>query len=148
MSNYGTIITGINPDGTFTLSCTKGYFKVEYVSAGSGIYVFCNAGYSVAATWQLEEVLVDDGEEFTVGDGSGGTHYYFPTAFYYNYSLTQQIYTASELGFGAGKISGISFYGTLSYARTRTIDVYIRNIDETKFNRCRTSVQNVAIIDI
>ncbi len=62
MSNYGTIITGINPDGTFTLSCDKGYFKVEYVSAGSDIYVFCNAGYGVAATWQLEEVTTGGDE--------------------------------------------------------------------------------------
>ena len=73
-------------------------------------------------------------QDMEVGDGTGGTSNLFPTAFYYNYSLTQQIYTASELGFGAGKISGISFYGQLSYIRTRTIDVYIRNIDETKFN--------------
>ena len=73
-------------------------------------------------------------QDMEVGDGTGGTSNLFPTHFYYKYSLTQQIYTASELGFGAGKISGISFYGQVSYTRTRTIDVYIRNIDETKFN--------------
>jgi len=73
-------------------------------------------------------------QDMEVGDGTGGTSNLFPTHFYYKYSLTQQIYTASELGFGAGKISGISFYGQVSFTRTRTIDVYIRNIDETKFN--------------
>lgn len=114
-----------------------------FTPTAAGTYTFtCTATDANGATATSEEIsiLVKDVkdkpaiQDIEVGDGSGGTHYYFPTAFYYNYSLTQQIYTASELGFGAGKISGISFYGDVSFTRTRTIDVYIRNIDETKFS--------------
>ncbi len=114
-----------------------------FTPTAAGTYTFtCTATDANGATVTSEEIsiLVKDVkdkpviQDIVVGDGGGGTHNFFPTSFYYNYSLTQQIYTASELGFGAGKISGISFYGQVSYTRTRTIDVYIRNIDETKFN--------------
>ena len=60
-NGYGTILSGISTNSTFTISCNKGYFKVEYVSAGDANYVFCNASYSVAATWTLEPVIADDG---------------------------------------------------------------------------------------
>ena len=225
MSNYGTIITGINPDGTFTLSCNKGYFKVEYVSAGSDIYVFCNAGYSVAATWQLEEVLVDDGiipaaptnlvataidhksisltwtagdenalkyniyqggvnigsttetpytvegltaetnycftveavrgvnvseshsneacettleapaiQDIVVGDGVG-TSQYVPVYTYYNYSYSQQLYSASQLGFGEGGISKIAFFKTnTGYNHTRDLKIYMINTTKETFS--------------
>ena len=114
-----------------------------FTPTAAGTYTFtCTATDANGATATSEEIsiLVKDVKdkpvfkEFPVGEGTGSASNLFPTHFYYKYSLTQQIYTASELGFGAGKISGISFYGTLSYDRTRTIDVYIRNIDETKFN--------------
>ena len=46
--------------------------------------------------------------EVTIGDGSG-TEFYFPVNMFYNYSLTEQIYTAEEIGV-AGTITSISYY--------------------------------------
>ena len=46
--------------------------------------------------------------EVTIGDGSG-TDFYFPVNMFYNYSLTEQIYTAEEIGV-AGTITSISYY--------------------------------------
>ena len=70
-----------------------------------------------------------------ITDGTTTTSNYIPTNFYYGYSLTQQIYTAEQLGFGSGTISEIAFYrhGT-GVDRTRTIDVYMINTDKTSFD--------------
>ena len=47
-------------------------------------------------------------EEVTIGDGTGTT-YYFPIDNFYNYSCTEEIYTADEIG-TKGTINAISFY--------------------------------------
>ncbi|MBR4918968.1 MAG: fibronectin type III domain-containing protein, partial [Bacteroidales bacterium] len=67
----------------------------------------------------------------TVSLGSGtSTNYYLPTYIYYNYSLTEQIYTASEIGM-AGSINSVSFYYTGS--TSRTVDVYLTHTDKNTF---------------
>ena len=71
----------------------------------------------------VKEVLVGAGDV----DAS-----YIPTYTYYNYSTTQQIYTADELGFGAGNVSKIAFYNNGS-AVSRNIDVYITNTTKDSF---------------
>ena len=47
-------------------------------------------------------------EEVTIGDGTGTT-YYFPIDNLFNYSCTEEIYTADEIG-TKGTINAISFY--------------------------------------
>ena len=47
-------------------------------------------------------------EEVTIGSGTT-TNAWLPSHSYYKYSLTQQIYTADEIG-GAGTINSIAFY--------------------------------------
>ena len=132
---YNIYQGGVNIDSTTETSYTVEGLTAETnycftVEAVRGVNVSESHSNEACATTSEAPAIQD----IEVGDRDGGTNYYFPTAFYYNYSLTQQIYTASELGFGAGKIWGISFYGQVSSTRTRTIDVYIRNIDETKFS--------------
>ena len=50
-----------------------------------------------------------------------------------NYSLTEQIYTASELG-EAGKITAIEFYNAGSNARTRTLQIYMVHTTNSNFS--------------
>ena len=57
-----------------------------------------------------------------IGDGGTTVNSYLPTYTYYNYSFTQQIYTAEEIGDG-GTIVSIAFYNN-NNARTRNIDMY------------------------
>ncbi|MBO7589790.1 MAG: fibronectin type III domain-containing protein [Bacteroidaceae bacterium] len=76
----------------------------------------------------------------TIGSGSE-IDYNIPTNISYGYSLTQQIYTADELGSSAGIIQSIDFY----YAKdewwaydpvedfTRNLDIYIVSTDKTSF---------------
>lgn len=56
-----------------------------------------------------------------------------PCHSYYNYSLTQQIFTAAELGLNtATDLSSVTFYNTWS-AKTRNITIYMVNTDKTSF---------------
>ncbi|MCR5444902.1 MAG: C10 family peptidase [Bacteroidales bacterium] len=65
--------------------------------------------------------------------GSGdATNSYLPTYTYYNYSLTQQIYTVAELG-DAGMIESIDFYNTSTNSRTRNLDVYVVSTTKSSF---------------
>jgi len=68
----------------------------------------------------------------TIGSGSS-TNAYLPTYSYYNYSLTQQIYTAAEIG-RAGTITSIAFKVSNSKSTTRSIDVYMSHTTNTNFS--------------
>ena len=73
-------------------------------------------------------------DEIQIGTGNS-TDYNLPTHSNYDYSLTQQIYTAEEIetaGGGDGTINSISFYNAGS-EKTRTLDVYLANTDKASF---------------
>lgn len=55
-----------------------------------------------------------------------------PTSSFYNYALTQQIYTAAELGNAPGYITGIDFLNGGS-EKTRNIDIYMIHTSDTAF---------------
>ena len=64
-------------------------------------------------------------------EGGTSTNTYLPTYEYYKYSLTQQIYTADEIG-TAGTINSIAFFFTGT--STRTLDVYMVNTTMNSFS--------------
>ena len=66
----------------------------------------------------------------TIGAGNS-TNQNLPVNSYYDYSLSQQIYTYAEIGH-AGTIESVAFYNT-SYETTRTIDLYMYNTDRQTF---------------
>lgn len=73
-------------------------------------------------------------DEIQIGT-ENSTDYNLPTHSNYDYSLTQQIYTAEEIetaGGGDGTINSISFYNAGS-EKTRTLDVYLANTDKASF---------------
>ena len=73
-------------------------------------------------------------DEIQIGSGNS-TDYNLPTHSNWDYSLTQQIYTAEEIetaGGGNGTINSISFYNAGS-EKTRTLDVYLANTDKASF---------------
>ena len=71
----------------------------------------------------------------TIGDeASNYTHYTLPVNMYYNYSLTQQIYTAEEIG-TSGAITSIAFdYISDLPFTTEGLKVYMKNVDKTTFD--------------
>ena len=63
----------------------------------------------------------------TIGEGTA-TSNSNPIGTYYNYSITEQLYTAEEIG-TAGTISSISFYYMGIAAKNLPITVYMANVD-------------------
>ncbi len=55
-----------------------------------------------------------------------------PSDAYYNYGLSQQIYTAAEIG-RPGSISSVSFYNS-GDAKTRSYDLYLVHTNKTSFS--------------
>ena len=51
-----------------------------------------------------------------------------------SYSLSQQIYTAEEIGVNSGKITSVSFHHAAGNNNVRDIVVYIQNTDKTSFS--------------
>lgn len=62
---------------------------------------------------------------------TGKSRTYLPDYSFYNYSYSQQIYTAAEVG-SAGTISGISFDLTAN-PQSRDIEIYLSSIDKDHF---------------
>ena len=72
-----------------------------------------------------------------VGDGGNVTNNYLPSYSYYNYGLSQQIYTAAEIGM-AGNITSIAFYNKKEEegddnTKTRTYDIYLKATNKYEF---------------
>ncbi len=72
-----------------------------------------------------------ESEIVTIGDGGTTNNTYLPGFNYYNYSLTQQIYTPCEIGM-AGTINSIAFKNT-GAEKTRTYNVYMLLTDKETF---------------
>ena len=68
--------------------------------------------------------------EVIIGEGAT-TNSYLPTYTFYNYSLTEQIYTAAELG-AAGTVNSVSFFNT-GDERVRDVAVYMANTTKSAF---------------
>ena len=85
-------------------------------------------------TWG--KVIVTNGaaiaDEVQIGDETGTT-YYFPIDQYFNYSCTEQIYTADEIG-TAGTINSISFYYNYGTPYTaNNVTMYLKHVSRSEF---------------
>jgi len=66
-----------------------------------------------------------------IGDGGEANNNYIPGYNYYDYSYSQQIYTATEIGM-AGTINSVAFKNT-GAEKTRTYSVYMAHTDKETF---------------
>ena len=73
--------------------------------------------------------VTEEQHEQTVGSGNS-TNQYIPTRLNRSYSLSQQIYTATEIGY-QGRITAIAFKA--NGTGTRTLDIYMAHTDKTAF---------------
>ena len=109
-------------DGYTFISWTKDGEVVSYLSS----YTFVVEGSAdyVANFTQISGCIA-------IGNAFGVTPY-LPSNSYYNYSVSQQIYTASEMG-GANEISSIAFFNAGS-TKTRNLTVYLKHTNKATFN--------------
>ncbi|MBO7084263.1 MAG: hypothetical protein J6W30_10510, partial [Bacteroidales bacterium] len=87
--------------------------------------------------------LAPAGGNVAIGSGTstnGGN--YLPTTDYYKYSLSQQIYTKSELG-EAGNITAISFYyNTSTSSNPRSLVIYMTHTSSSTISSWQTQSSN------
>jgi hypothetical protein len=70
-----------------------------------------------------------------VGTGSTSTSSYYPVASYYNYSYSQQIFTAEEINAQGGNISSLSiqYSSTTDLTIKNNVRIYLANTDKEVF---------------
>jgi hypothetical protein len=74
--------------------------------------------------------------EVTIGSGTASSSM-MPTYELYNYSLSQQIYTAEEIGMG-GLINSISFNYARGTSATRNLSIYMKHTTMTSMTSGNT----------
>ena len=79
-----------------------------------------------------DEISFEATNKQVIGSGSE-TSGALPTHCYYKYSLTQQIYTAAEVG-AAGIIESIDFKNASSKTDTRNLDIYMVSTEKSSFS--------------
>ena len=92
---------------------------------------FTMPSYPVTVSAIFNEVVNDN---VTIGSGTTTNNgQYLPTYAYYKYSLTQQIYTSSEVG-SAGTITKIAFEVSNSKSAARNVDIYLSHTSNSSFS--------------
>lgn len=109
------------PTGTYEYGVTAVY--------GNG----CESDAISATIVMTDYPCANCNDSIIVGTGTEQDNQ-LPLNTYYNYSYTQQIYTAAEIGNTIGGINCISFQYIHSSLQTKDIEVYLGNITKTTFN--------------
>ncbi|MBR5687962.1 MAG: fibronectin type III domain-containing protein [Prevotella sp.] len=84
------------------------------------------------SSWS-EAVSFEPTEKIIIGSGTA-TSTNLPTNCWYKYSLSEQIYTAAEIGDEAGAILSIDFFNNATSERNRTLNVYMVSTDKETFS--------------
>ena len=129
----GGTVSG-NGEFTFGQTCTvtatpnAGYTFTGWTENGNT--VSSEPSFSFTATSD-RNLVANFIQAIEIGTGTS-THNYLPSYNYYNYSMTEQIYTADEIGV-AGTINSIAFYNE-GAEKTRTLDFYLKTTDKEHFS--------------
>ena len=114
---------------TLTATASEGYYFVNWTENGAVVSTDPEFSFVVE---QSRNLVAAFAEVIVVGNEGDATNQYLPSYSFYNYSLTQQIYTVEEIGV-AGTINSIAFYNGGSQ-KTRNYDVYLVHTDKTDFS--------------
>ena len=120
---------GFGQSCTVTATPADGYMFTSWTMNGEIVSSSATYTFTVSSDMNL---VANFAEGTMIGDGGDATNNYLPTYNYYNYALSEQIYTSAELG-GASLITSIAFYngGT---EKTRTLDLYMKNTTKSSFS--------------
>jgi hypothetical protein len=132
-TDHGTVSGGgeygFGESCTVTATPAEGYYFAGWLQDGEPVEG-ASATYTFIVTSDVN-LVATFAEGLMIGDGGTATDQYLPSYTFYNYTLSQQIYTVDELG-DAGLITSIAFYngGT---TKTRTYDVYMVGTTKSAF---------------
>ena len=133
--------TGLQPGDHVTLTATpdNGCVFLAWYAYRTGnprdvVDVIANTTILMPASDVTVQAIFVTEEEHEAQLGSGtNTNGYIPTYVRARYSLSQQIYLASELNNQEGRITKIAYRATTT-AATRNLDIYIRHTDNASFS--------------
>ena len=130
--SYGSVSGG--GEFTYGQSCTvtatanEGYAFMGWFANGTMVSSRAEYTFNVISDMELEANFIH-----TIEIGvDATTSVYLPSHSWYKQGLTQQIYTAAEIG-TAGIIKAIAFYNE-GAERTRTYDFYMKTTTKLSFN--------------
>ena len=92
------------------------------------LYASCGSGYSDTLSLTFSTVCFAGGE-VAIGNGTEATNF-LPARGNYNFSLTQQLFTAEEMG-GSNTLRGVKFYIENSSNQTRNWTIYLGTTPQT-----------------
>ena len=131
-ANYGTVSGSgqyhYGESCTVTATPADGYMFTSWTQNGNVVSTTAQYVFSVNSDVDL---VANFASGVMIGDGGSSTSEFLPSYNYYNYSLTEQIYTSAEMG-GAGIITSVAFYNE-GAAKTRTYDFYMKNTTKSTF---------------
>ena len=97
-----------------------------------GVFVTCEAGDESDTVFINITTPCNSPVAVTIGSGTSSTQgNYFPTNTYYNYSLTQQIISASELNNTSHDFNGLAVQYFYNTAITRNMTIYLAHVPDT-----------------
>lgn len=106
--------------------------SLENLSADQVYYVRVKAVYGSQESDWSNVCSFEPTTKLLIGLGDG-TSRFLPFSNWYHYGLTQQIYTAKELGNKAGSIMALDFFRTDDNECNNTIEIYLVKTDKTAF---------------
>ena len=152
MGGTSSVTAGICLSTTNPPTTSNTYLQSNYSSTGTYSKDF--TGLTPGTTYYYRAYAYNSNNSFsnpTYGDtyyfttpvevaigSTSSTNSTIPTYTFYNYSLTQQIYKASEIGY-TGTINSISFYHSGSSSITRSLVIYMKNTTTSTLSAYDTS---------
>lgn len=135
--NSGNFVAGTSYAVGMTIKAKDGYrFSSDCVLSINGSTEIIDPSSSsigdanTAYIWTVPVEAVTVSSVIEIGSGES-SHNYLPVYSYYNYSLSEQIYTKSELG-AAKELTSVSFFET-GITVTRNIDIYLKATSKETF---------------
>ena len=127
----------VNGDETNPITVTTNSYTLNGLTPGTDypVKVRSICGANDTSQW-CNEVIVNTVPSYPdlveIGFCTGTSHGLLPSSSDDNYSLSEQIYTAAEIGRPGGNISGISFFNN-GDTKTRTLDIYLAHTTKSSF---------------
>ena len=122
--------TEVTVNGTPTYEVTGlSEFTTYYAHVKADCGGDSQSEWSTMLTFTTKEICPEG--KICIGDGTA-TSSYVPANNYYNYSLTQQIYTAAEIG-EAGAILSIDFFKASTVSMVVDLDIYMVSTTKDEF---------------
>ena len=135
MSEWGTVSGAgtYNQGQTCTLNAIAnfGYNFINWTKNGEVVSTETIYNFTVTEAGNYIANFEQDNEMVFIGCGGTATNEYLPSYSLYNYTLSQQIYTADEITID-GLIDKVSFYND-GATKTRDYDIYMVSTNKTSF---------------